>query len=344
MHKILRLSIFILFFSHHSYAQEPLPQQQNPFLSMQENCIKHVADYLDDKSRSALCSCDKLLSKAAWPSAKVFHVKIFREFLRGDSYWQSALQMLRILSWTIQSRRANNDMILHLPEGEALFLSEELSSFKNLAGLWMAYVVCTNDFYRQEQMANHKRVLEMLPNLKYLSLPWKYNEPLAPTLNQLKKLQSLQVKTSKLTAEDFASMSPSIMELRLHDCKMHGIPLMAKFTSLRFLSLVQTYFHGLEDFLRPLALFLEKLDLAVIEIDTLPACLASFEKLRELDISQNDLSPEALTCLIKLPSLRWINLAGNQQCESHKDLVRKMFPPIVTISYEDTYGAVGFGQ
>ena len=79
-----------------------------------------------------------------------------------------------------------------------------------------------------------------------------------------------------------------------------------------------------------------------MQLDTLPSCLVSFEKLQELDVSLNNLSPEALRlCLTGLKNLRWINLAVNEQCESQKDRVRSMFPATVTISYDVTYGVAG---
>jgi len=369
MHKYLLSGLIVFCFSFNIYAaQEMVPPQalKNPFNVITDGCIKAIAGHLNAEARGCLRACDRRLSVAAWPSEKVFNIEMEKfpdETI--EQYRQKVLEGLHQLSQSIQRVKANNDIILHVPATAQGALHEELAQIKNLTGLFMEYRLCSNSFYQQAEWINHKNVLMMLPNLKLLSLPWGHNQESSSAIfDHLKKLQSLQVEAFKLTAEDFVSMSSSITELRLRSCTIWGIPPMEKFTSLRSLSLVETDCYqtvwelfwgrrrqidkaipgGLEKLLSPLAPFLEKLDLACIGFDELPACLAAFENLQELDISQNDLSPDALTCLIGLKNLRWVNLAGNRECESQKDLVRQMFPPTVTISYEYTYGAVGLGQ
>ena len=247
-----RLIIMGFLFSVYAHCAQEMAQNvpsQNPFNLITDDCIKIIAGNLDAGARSHLRACDRRLSIAVWPSEKVFHIKIAKKSTESEyDYWPKVLKKLRLLNQCIQRVKARNDIILHLPETcVGFFLHEELPSLKNLSGLFMEYALEASDFCRQTQMANHKKVLEMLPNLKHISLPWRYSAPLASTLDQFKKLQSLQVKLSKLTDEDFASISPTIIELRLRASTILGIPAMKRFTSLRFLSLVQTDFDELDE-------------------------------------------------------------------------------------------------
>ncbi len=369
MHK--RLLLLILVFAPHSWAMEisaPKEINQNPFDLIPDDCIKRIADQLDANSRGMLRLCCRRFGTAALPTEKEFHITIKQTVDEPeDQYWQMVLHKLYQLDQSIQKVKAHNDIVLHMkvPIADAE-LPEQLSSIKNLNGLFMEHGLSGNVSCRRTQWTNFKQLLALLPNLKQLSMPYGTAEDRLPSiLYQLKRLQCLNVSGYEMKSEDFSLMPSSITELKLHACTIWGIPQLGeKLASLRSLSLVETHCYqyeladfscgpsfykqrisdSLEKLLSPLAYSLEKLELSCNELAELPDCLASFEKLQEIDISQNDLSPHSLYCLKRLKNLRRINLAGNRQCESQKDLIDCMFSETVTISYDNTYQPVAFAQ
>jgi len=366
MDKNVLLVFCFLTASLQSVAMEVV--HQNPFdLMTDDTIIGQIADKLDDRARGCFRCCCKRFSNAAWPSKKSFRVTLEKKATeQEDHYWQRVWDQLHRLNEKIQTLHGQNDIILRLPKSNGgLLLPPALALINNLNGLSMGYSLSRNDVYRQAQFINLEGLLMFLPYLNFLSLPWGQKERLPFGIRRLTRLQSLNIKEYEFTSDDFALLPSSITDLRLHYCTIWGVPQDAeKLTSLRYLSLIQTCYYQdaqiefaeqphciieeIEDdwdqFLSPFAPSLEKLDLACSDLIALPKCLTSFEKLQEIDLVGNDLKPAALGCLTGLKNLRRVNLGRNSACESQKELVRSMFLPTVTITYENTYATVDCAQ
>jgi len=338
--------IFVL--TARSFAMEmavPQQAQQNPFdLITHDSVIVQIADQLDVQSCGRLRQTCKRFNNVAWPSESSLNVKIKRKGDQSEEdYWQGVFDRIGCIEAMIKRYQRHNPIILYPHNGLAYSAYQDNPLIKRLSfpvGLSKINITGLGINSYDVELPMLEKLPEILPNLKMLGLTGHYRETLPSTLKRLMTLQSLYVFRYKVSSEHLAFVPPSVTTLSLIECDISDIPqTIAQLSSLRSLNLSQNenlVVEELEKLVR-LAPHLEKLCISNIELEKLPRCLGSFEKLQELDISQNYLKPDALACLTGLINLRWINLAGNSKCESQKDLVRCMFPEKVTIAFKDTY-------
>ncbi len=363
MHKKLSLYFCCIVFSSQSFAaQEPTPmeidepaQQQvqpNPFdLITDDNVIRQISDWLDQQSCGRMRQVCKRFNNAVWQYDKPCEIASKKgQFERQSQYWERVYALIAVAKLQTGRHKANNKIILfprfylnHLsfisPRDSKLYLPElpnpDVDGFRFRC-----------DFFESAEI---EKIPHIFPNFTFLDLIACKNDrkqfSLPTILYKLTNLQTLHVKRYNISLDYIECLPAALNSLNLDDhCLLLGrldFRKIAHLNCLRSLSLkhMELWPHMLDAFAL-LAPNLEKLCISgsghTFKLEQLLSHLASFEKLKELDISQNDLNPEALTCLTGLKNLRWINLAGNRECESQKDLVRSMFPPTVTISYDAT--------
>ncbi len=346
MNKTALLAVCAVTLSLQSFAMEKTAEPSegaNPFDLIGDHEIQNIAAQGTKQAAGRLRGVSRRFNELVWHYDKPCEIRPWKDYLVTDQtetdqmYWKRVYEMIAAAQRQIGRFKAHNEIILY-PRC-AIFPTDDYSKLSlpaELAHMNIDGLRINCDYVKASQV---EKLPQILPNLKFLDLtgssdPYVQVNILPSTLSQLTKLHTLTVARYRIPPEGCTLIPQSIVTLELKYCNVWFIHLMAiaNLTSLRSLSLAANllFVESLEK-LAPLAPHLEKLNISFTSIAELPQCLASFEKLEELDISGNELKKDALNCIAGLKNLKLLIVPNSKTA----CLDTSMVPKTVTIRYGD---------